>query len=132
MTYIGMDNFALRVVGAWNRDGGGDHLTHVLALVLGDHRKVTGWAEANGALLLYWSNVDGVHPFPAPIANCVELHTMVASWLENHHPAPELSALGDTKELANGFEAWTDEWGRGGGDPYALLAIKPRTRWIGK
>lgn len=135
MTYLGMDNFAVRVVGAWDRHGD-DHLVQVLALVLRDRLKCVGWREVDGVLFLLWSIDRGAtvvgHPFPAPIDNAVEMHALVVRWLAVNPPAEEIDHGSDTKEIATGFEAWTDEWGHGGGDRYALLAIKPRTRWIGK
>jgi hypothetical protein len=128
-----MDNAAIRVVGGWNL-GGNDDLLPVLQIALNHHRACAGWSEKDGDLVLYWDRVGdgGVTPLPTPITVATELHSVVVRWLAANTAKAELDGLGDTVEEQGAFEASTDQWGHAGGSHYGMLAIKPRTRWLGK
>jgi hypothetical protein len=125
-----MDNNAIRVVGGWSRDGS-DDLKPVLQIALNHHCECVGYAVRDGALLIFWAMQPGVTPLVAPCRRLDSLHRTVVEWLEANKAPSELRD-GDTDEEQGAFEASTNQWGHGGGDPYAMLAIKPRTRWLGK
>lgn len=129
---IAMDNFAVRVVGGWERDGN-DDLMPVLQLAMNHHGKCTGWSVRDGqTLLLHWHNGDaGVTPLLAPLTTPKDVHGLVVSWLVANPAKGELQNS-DADEEPEAFEASTDQWGHGGGVHSAMIAIKPRTRWIGK
>lgn len=128
-----MDNFRVHVVGAWAA-GGKDDLAAVLALAFNHNPACVGWSVSlDGWLLLYWARRDGDKEcalFKKPL-DVVATHAFVVGWLTANSPAEECRDS-DVDEKDNAFEAATDEWGHGGGNHYAMLAIKPRTRWIGK
>lgn len=124
-----MDNFAMRVVGAWSRNGD-DDLTLALDIAFNHHSRCVAWAVKGGALFLYWTPIAGATKTLTPL-NARESHAMVTAWLDEADLPAEIPES-DANEEDGAFEAWTNEWGHGGGESGALLAIKPRTRWLGK
>lgn len=126
-----MDNVHVHVVGAWSETGP-DDLLPVLTIALNHNHVCAAFAVVDGVLLLYWKHVAGrTTPLLAPIEGPAALRTLVVSWLLVQPMVREI-VDGDADEERGAFEASTDRWGHGGGDPYAMLAIKPRTRWLGK
>lgn len=133
-----MDNFALDVVGGWEHKGP-DDLLPALQLALNHNGACVAFAvkqrvdtnKPETALYLYWNSAKGSTPLLTPITDAGELHELVVRWLAKQPKVDELRDS-DVDEEAEGFQAWTNSWGHGGGDPDALLAVKPRTRWLGK
>jgi hypothetical protein len=130
--YMGMDNFQVRVVGAWETNGH-DDLTAVLQMVLNHHGAIRSWTAREGALYLFWPLhvPEGAFPLLGPVDDAATLHRLVVQWLAVQPKIREIPES-DADETLDAFEAWTDQWGHGGGDHYAGIAIKPRTRWLGK
>jgi hypothetical protein len=141
-----MGNNALRMVGAYDTEpmdgksmGGKDDLWCALQWMLNHNGSIVGWRDIDGVLHLYWFVVDmKINLFLSPITTADEAYPLVRDWLARQPMRDELSAGSDTNEGSGAFQAWTDGWGHGGGDDrgsgdhYCALAIKPRTRWIGK
>lgn len=125
-----MDNFAMRVVGAYDV-AGKDDLEPVLRIALNHHGACRAYAVKSGVLFLYWTVPGESTPLLTAISDAKALHGLVVPWLADHKMQREVAG-GDVDEEPEAFEAWTNERGQGGGEYTALLAIKPRTRWLGK
>lgn len=92
------------------------------------HRHVDGWSATDARLVLFWTEDEKAHPFPAPLG-LPETVAMVEAWLETVDYGPAPSTDGSTDRSVR---VYNERWGHIDGNDSAFIAIEPAWLIYGK